>query len=98
MPPPHPVDSFVCMLDPQGVALCRGEWRYVEAWPWRKCVAAGAGFEVSDVQARSSMAHLLFLLSVNPDIELLVPSPAPCLSACHHVSCTMTVRDRTSKL
>lgn len=90
MPPLHPVDSFVCMLDPQGVALCRGEWRYLEAWPWRKCVAAGAGFEVSDVQARSSMAHLLFLLSVNPDIELgsFSSTMSVCLPPCflHHDS------------
>ena len=28
----------------------------------------------------------LFLLSVEPDVEILTPSLVPCLFACHHVS------------
>jgi hypothetical protein len=30
---------------------------------------------------------VLLLLPVDPDVELSAPSPAPCLSACHHASC-----------
>ena len=32
------------------------------------------------------VAHCLFMLSQDPDIELSATSPAPCLPACHHAS------------
>ena len=35
------------------------------------------GFEVSEAQARPSVA--LFLLPANPDVEFSATSPAPCL-------------------
>ena len=44
-----------------------------------------AGFEVSNVQATPSVGHIVnFLLPVDQDIEISVPSPAPCLLTCHH--------------
>jgi hypothetical protein len=33
------------------------------------------------------VAHCLFLLPVDPEVELSAPSPAPRLPACNHVSC-----------
>lgn len=53
----------------------------------RKCshvggsVSVGVVFENSDAKARSSV--LPFLLSTNPDVELLTPSLRPCLPV-HH--------------
>jgi hypothetical protein len=35
---------------------------------------------------RSSGSHCLFLLPMDPDGDLLVISPAPCLPVCHHAS------------
>jgi hypothetical protein len=43
------------------------------------------GFGVSNAQARPSVS--VFLLPVDPDVELSATSPAPCLPACQHVSC-----------
>ena len=42
-----------------------------------------AGFEVSDAQAKSSVA-VLFLLPEDPDVELSATSPAPCLPIYYH--------------
>ncbi|EDL00953.1 mCG1047212, partial [Mus musculus] len=52
---------------------------------WRKCITYGVGFEGSEslLQAQSIR---LFLLPADPDVELSVPSPAPCLPACHRAS------------
>jgi hypothetical protein len=38
----------------------------------------GVGFEVSDAQAKPSVSPL-FLLPVDPDVELSAPFPTPCL-------------------
>ena len=54
----------------------------------------GAGFEVSEAQARPSI--ILFLLPVDQDVELSAPSLAPCLPACHHASLVMII-DQTSE-
>lgn len=44
----------------------------------------GESFEFSYIQVMPSGAHSLYFLSVDQDIELSVPSPAPCLPAhCH---------------
>jgi hypothetical protein len=70
--------------------------RCVNAWPKgngtaRRCGlvrgsdTTGVGFEISYVQASPSVAHSLLLPS-DQDVELSAPSPAPYLSACHHVS------------
>lgn len=42
-----------------------------------------AGFEVLDAQTRLGVAHSLFLLLLDQDVELSPPSPspAPCLHA-----------------
>lgn len=45
----------------------------------------GAGFQVLETQARPSV--ILFLLPDDVAVKLLALSSAPCLSACHHVSC-----------
>lgn len=49
----------------------------------------GTGFEVSYAQAKLSVAHSCFLLSVDQDGDLSAASPSPCLPACcpasHHV-------------
>lgn len=41
-------------------------------------------FRFFKVQARASA--LLFLLPMDPEIELSATSPSQCLPACHHVS------------
>jgi hypothetical protein len=46
----------------------------------------GAGFESFSAQAMPSVAHSLILLPADEDVELSVPSPAPCLPACCHAS------------
>ena len=46
----------------------------------------GAGFGVSDAQARSSVAHNFLLLPANQDLEPSSPSLALFLPACRHVS------------
>jgi len=64
-----------------GVGVALLEW----VWPcWGKCVT-GVGSEVSDAQARPSVALSSCCLQIQ--IELSAPSPAPCLPLCHHVSC-----------
>jgi hypothetical protein len=35
---------------------------------------------------RSQKAHILLLLSADPEVELSAASPSPCLSACYHTS------------
>ena len=54
-------------------------------WPsWRKCVTGGRlwGLKCSS----QTQCHSLFLLLMNPDVELSGTSPAPCLPVCHHAS------------
>lgn len=51
----------------------------------------GAGFEVSDGQARP-VAHRLFLVLANLDVELSAPSPAACLLPAAMFP-TMTIMD-----
>jgi hypothetical protein len=63
-----------CGLVGVGVALLK------EVCHW------GMGFKVSDAEVRSA-AHVLFLQPADPVVEYSTPSPAPCLSACHHTSC-----------
>ena len=46
-----------------------------------KSVSLGVGFEVPEAQARPSVTLLL----ADPDVELTVPSPAPCLPVYCHV-------------
>lgn len=70
-----------------------------QEWPcWRKCVTMGVGFEVSYIRLRLHQGQKLasswlpteeglFLLPSDQDGELSAPSLAPCLPACHHVSC-----------
>ncbi|EGW11090.1 hypothetical protein I79_009899 [Cricetulus griseus] len=55
-------------------------------------MSLGVGFEVSEAQTRL-MAHCLFLLPVNPDVELPVTSLAPCLPACLHGLLAMTIME-----
>ena len=52
---------------------------------WRKCVTVEVGFEVLHAQVSPSRQSLL--LSMDPEVELLAPSLAPCLPARHHISC-----------
>lgn len=52
-------------------------------WPyWKKCVIGDGlwGFKCSS----QAQLHSLFLLSVDPDVELSATSPTPCLPVCHH--------------
>jgi hypothetical protein len=44
------------------------------------------GVEVLEIQARPSGSISLFLLPLNPDLELSATSPAPCLVACFQAS------------
>jgi hypothetical protein len=46
-----------------------------------------ASFELSYAQATPSVAHSLLMLPVDQDVELLAPSPEPCLPGCCHASC-----------
>lgn len=46
-----------------------------------KCVNVEAGFEVSSAQATPSVVQNILLLPADQDVELPVPSPAPCLGA-----------------
>lgn len=45
-----------------------------------------AGFEVTCVQGRLSVVHVLVMLPTDQDVEISVPSPAPCKPAYHHAS------------
>ena len=57
-------------------------------WPcWKKCVIRGGlwGFKCSSQAQCLSLP--VSLLPANPDEELLVPSPLPCLPAHCHASC-----------
>ena len=47
-------------------------------------MSLGAGFEVPDTRARTSVTPIH--LSAYPNLELTVPFPAPHLSACSHAS------------
>jgi hypothetical protein len=53
---------------------------------WRKYVAVASSFEVAYAQAVPSVAHSPLLMLMDQDVELLAPSPAPCLPACCHAS------------
>ena len=62
-------------------------------WPCcKKCgllvgsVSLEVGFGISNIQARLNVFFvlLIFLLPIDLDIELLAPSPAPCLTVYHH--------------
>jgi hypothetical protein len=44
------------------------------------------GFEVIHAQAMHGVVHSLPLLPADQDVELSVPSLAPCLPACCHAS------------
>ena len=71
---------MVCACLAQGVALLGGVALLEWLWPcWKKCVM---NLEVSAAQAKLNAARCLFLLPVDPDIDLSAPSPAPCLPAC----------------
>ena len=58
---------------------------------WSRCGLGGGsvslkvGFEVSKAPDRPNVT--LFLLPVNLDIELSIPTPLPCLQAGYHASC-----------
>ena len=58
-------------------------------------VSLGAGFGVSNAQAKPSRS--LFLLPANPNVKLLTASVVPCLPSCCHVSTMMTM-GKTSEL
>jgi hypothetical protein len=53
------------------------------------------GFGVSDAQARPSVT--LFLLPMNPDVELSAPSPARCLLVQCHVPMVIII-NQTSEI
>jgi hypothetical protein len=67
-----------------------------EVWPWkRRCSLGGesvcywgTGFEVSSTQARPSVS--LFLLTVDPNVEISATSPAQCLTICPVLLTVMT--------
>ena len=66
--------------------MCLNAWfievAYEEVWPcWKKYVTVEAGFEVSDVQARPSVA---FTSAV---CRLSCGTLRPCLPACWHIFC-----------
>lgn len=44
-------------------------------------MSLGAGFEISDTQARPESSHSVFLLPLDPDIELSATSPVPCAAS-----------------
>ena len=50
----------------------------------RGTVSLGMGFVVSNSQARPTIS--LFMLPVDPDLELSTTSLGPCLPACHYAS------------
>jgi hypothetical protein len=56
----------------------------------RRCVLSGGKlsqeveFGISEAHARPRV--YFFLLPVDPDVELLATSPAPCLPVCHYAS------------
>ena len=86
--PPNTICGGLNENDPTGSK----EVALLEMWTcWSRCgfvgtcASLGVGFEVSDAQARPSVA-LLFLLPADPDVELSAASPVPCLPTCHHGS------------
>ena len=58
-------------------------------WGW-------VGFEFQKLKPRP-VPYSFFPLPVDPDVELLAPSPAPCLPA-HHQYPTMMTIDKASEL
>jgi hypothetical protein len=46
-------------------------------------VSLGVDFRVSEAQARPSVSLSLFLLPVDPDVELSATCPACCHASCH---------------
>jgi hypothetical protein len=46
----------------------------------------GADFEVFYAQAMPTVANSPLLLPASQDVELSIPSPAPCLPGCYHAS------------
>jgi hypothetical protein len=65
-------------------------WRGSLLEMWHRCGLVGRSVsqrvasEISETQARPSVT--LFLLSADPDVELLANFPVPCLLTYHHAS------------
>lgn len=78
--------------------MCLNVWS-IGSGTIRRCSLAGIGMALLEEvwhcgggiwghiysQVMPSVVHRLLLLPVDQDVELFVPSPAPCLSACCHV-------------
>lgn len=56
-----------------------------EGWPFEGIISPMMWSEVSVAKTRPSGS--IFLLFVDPNVELLAVSPAPCLAVCHHAPC-----------
>lgn len=80
-----PIGSYIWMLNHQGVVVLRIR-RYglvrIDVTFFGGNVPLRVGFGVSKAQARPSGS--LFLLPVDPDIELSANSPTPHLPEYHH--------------
>lgn len=61
--------------------MCLNAWPKGNGTIRKHGLTEGVGFEVSNAQATPSGAQGLLLLPADLDVELLVPSSAPCLPA-----------------